>query len=39
MRRTIALSISIVVVLAVAAFALQQTYPNQPDMETIITLK
>ena len=36
MRRTIDLSISIVVVLAAAAFALQQTYPNQPDMETLL---
>ena len=36
MRRSIALSISILVVLAATAFALQQSYPNQPDMETIL---
>jgi len=36
MRRTLALSISIVAVLAAAAFALQQTYPNQPEMETLL---
>ena len=36
MRRTIALSVSIVVALAAAAFALQQTYPNEPDMEVIL---
>lgn len=36
MRRTIGLSISVVFVLAAAAFALQQTYPNQPAMETLL---
>ena len=36
MRRTIALSIAIVAVLAAAAFALQQTYPNQPEMQTLL---
>ena len=36
MRQIFALSVSIVVVLAAAAFALQQSYPNQPDMTTLL---
>ncbi len=36
MRRAIALSVSAVFVLAAAAFALQQSYPNQPDVPVVL---
>lgn len=36
MYRAMALSASVVLVLAAAAFAVQQSYPNQPEMETLL---